>query len=307
MLASPHTSVGPKFDALAARRAVAQFDLHPALWAWYLIDEPDLNRVSPADVIASHRFLKRIGAKKPTSLVLFQGYSAADFGQIADILMIDRYPIPWLPLANFPQHVRMARLGAGPKRPLIAVIQTHDWSYYPDLLPGERNLRPPTFAELRCMTYAALAHRANGLFYYCFNDGRWKILDHPEVWESLRKTVAEVNDRWPLFQAEHQWWPYVHRFGDPKRRFNEALESSITPALLRVRIGNEHVPPGHYILAVNNTNQKHSYKITAPDGVDLFLPVFGENRFLPVIDGWIEDEFEPYAVRIYGPTEADSR
>ena len=45
----------------------------------------------------------------PTALVLFQGYEALDYGNISDILLIDRYPVPWLPLANFGQHVQMAR------------------------------------------------------------------------------------------------------------------------------------------------------------------------------------------------------
>ena len=36
VLASPATSAGPRFDPTAARRAVRDFDQHPALWAWYV-------------------------------------------------------------------------------------------------------------------------------------------------------------------------------------------------------------------------------------------------------------------------------
>lgn len=300
VLASPHTSAGPNFNAAAARRAVSAFDSHPALWAWYLIDEPDLHRVDPRRVTEANRYLKWAGAKKPTALVLFQGSTAIDYAHRSDILMIDRYPIPWLPLANFPQHIRLGRLALGKEKPLIAVIQAFDWTYYPDLL-SEKNLRPPTYSELRCMTYSALVQRANGIFYYCFNDGRWKMEEHPETWQALKTVVAEVQQRRPLFQAEHVWWPYAHGFSDPAKRFNSALESSIMPALLRVKRGDENVPAGDYILAVNNTPEEHKYELTVPEGVTVAVPVLGEDRLVPVVKGRIYDTFAPFAVHVYGP------
>jgi hypothetical protein len=303
VLAYPHTSAGPKFNAAAARGAVKQFDAHPALWAWYLVDEPDLNAVPPESVRDSHRYLKSLRARKPTALVLYQGARALDYGNIADILMIDRYPIPWLPLANFPQHVRMGRLALGKDKPLIAVIQAFDWSYYPDLLPDEKNLRPPHYEELRCMTYLALAQRANGLFFYCYHDSRWNIREHPETWAALREVVREVKERQPLFAAEHLWWPYRHRFDDHENRFNAALDSSITPVLLRVSAGNETVPAGDYILAVNNTPNPHVYRVRPPWNLQRAVSVFGEERWIFLEEGWLEDEFEPFAIHIYGPLE----
>jgi hypothetical protein len=179
--------------------------------------------------------------------------------------MIDRYPIPWLPLANFGQHVQMARLALPPTKPLIAVIQAFDWNYFPELVPGERNLRPPTEPELRCMTYDALARGANGLFYYAYDDGRWKMREHPETWAALTHVVAEVNTRRPLFQAEPIWWAKSHAFGDPAHRFNAALEGSITSCLLRVRKGNAAIPGGDYVLAVNNTEWTQSYSFNVPE------------------------------------------
>jgi hypothetical protein len=214
---------------------------------------------------------------------------------------MDRYPVPWLPLANFPQHMRMARLAAGKDRPLIAVIQAFDWSYYPEVLPGEKNLRPPTKAELRCMTYAALVQRATGLFYYCFHDGRWQMINHPEVWDALQEVVFEVRQRFSLFEAQHVWWPYIHRFGDNSGRFNAALESSIQPTLLRVKKGSPHVPAGDYILAVNTTERTHSYQVLLPQPNAGAVPVLEEYRSIDCKDGWLKDEFGPYAVHIYGP------
>ncbi len=296
VLASPEASAGKDFSAERVRRTVTEFDSHPALWAWYVIDEPDMVGVSPKDVHDANRFIKNLPGSKPTALVLYQGYQSLHYANLTDILMIDRYPIPWLPLANFPQHVRMARLALGPKKPLIAVIQAFDWSKDSEGLPGERNLRPPTYDELRCMTYCALVQRANGLFY-----GAWHIAEDPKLWQSLTNVVSEVNDRLPLFQAEHIWWPFKHTFRDWSRRFNKALESSIMPALLRVKKGNAHVPNGDYVLAVNNTEESHVYRFELPRPMAGEMPVLGEGRELTIGGNWVEDEFAPYAIHVYGP------
>lgn len=301
VLAEPGTAAGTNFNALRARSTITRLESHPALWAWYLIDEPDLNQVSPDDVRQANRFLKSLPARKPTALVLYQGAQALHYAGLSDILMIDRYPVPWLPLANFPQHVRMAKLAAGDRQPLIAVVQAFDWSYYPNLLGGEKNLRPPTHAELRCMTYCALAQRANGLFYYCFNDGRWRMEDHPREWGALRSVVAEVNERLPLFEADHLWHPVVHAYQDTATRFNAALESSVTPAFLRVTRGNKSVPSGDYLLAVNTTDKRLDYRIKLPSGVSGSIPMVGTGRSVQTLEGWLADSFEAYAVHVYGP------
>lgn len=312
VLAAPGTFAGPKFSAQRARQAVVRFDSHPALWAWYLIDEPDLHRVSPGDVKRAHGFFKRIGARKPTALVLYQGGEAVNYATTVDLVLVDRYPIPWLPLANFPQHMRLADAATRGRRPLIAVIQAFDWRFYPELLPGKSNLRPPTYSELRCMTYCALARNAAGLFYYCYDDGTWKMSEHPEVWRDLQIVVAEVNERRLLFQARHRWWPYQHKFPNSLTGgFNAALEPAIIPALLNVPRGNAAVPEGNYLLAVNTTDQELTYQVTLPQlsvkpGVEApLLPVFGEARSVPVAGGWLQDTFGPFAVHIYGPMPAD--
>ena len=307
VLANPGTTAGKDFSEARAREVVRKYDRHPALWAWYLVDEPDLHRVPPEEVRKAHVYLKRLAVKKPTVVVLYQGGEALHYGNIADITMIDRYPIPWLPLANFPQHVRMARLSLGKEKPLIAVIQAFDWSYYPKLLTGETNLRPPTFDELRCMTYSALARRATGLFYYCYDDSSWSITEHPPAWTALKAVVAEVNQRLPLFEAEHLWWPYFHHFPGPDRGFNAALETSVIPALLRVSRGNDTVPPGEYLLAVNNTERELTYRITVPEGSSDVIPVLGESRSAAITNARLQDNFGPFDVHIYGPLQSTQR
>ncbi|MCF7669651.1 MAG: hypothetical protein K9N48_07740 [Verrucomicrobia bacterium] len=301
VLASPGTSAGPGFNADRARSVVTVLDSHEALWGWYLVDEPDLRRVPPEQVVQAQRFLKNIPARKPTALVLFQGAEAENYGNIADITMIDRYPVPWLPLANFEQHVRMTRLALDKDEPLIAVVQSFDWSYYSDLLPGYEGFRPPTESELRCMVYGALAQGADGIFFYAYDAGGWRVYEHPKTWSALKNVVAEMNKRMPLFKAEHLWWPYIHKFEGGEKGFNEALASCITPALLRVDSGNADLPEGEYILLVNNSDRRIEYKVLLPRENDGLLRVLGEDRWIITVNGWLSDEFAPYAVHVYGP------
>ena len=42
VLASPGSHAGKGFDAAKVQATVTKHDRHPALWSWYLIDEPDM-------------------------------------------------------------------------------------------------------------------------------------------------------------------------------------------------------------------------------------------------------------------------
>lgn len=306
VFASPG-STAEKFDRAAAKSVVGKFDSHPSLWAWELVDEPDLSGTSPQKVVATRNALKSFGAKKPTAFTLFHGESTLDYGGIPDILMIDRYPVPWAPLCVFNQHVKWARLGRGPAKPLVAILQAFDWQYYPQLRPPADRYRPPTFEELRCMAYCAMAQQVEGLFFYAFKEPAWKIEEHPEVWASLTNTVREVNERLPLFQAKHLWWPHLVTHPELADYFNETHEWSIELALLQVTAENDFVLPGRYLLAVNTTPRQLRAELTLPLAQTQPVFVFGENRTVPVADHKIGETFDPFAVHIYGPlSEAPS-
>jgi hypothetical protein len=290
---------GRSFSSSQIKSTVRRHDSNPNLWAWYVVDEPDLNGISPADVAQANRAVKRFG-RKPTALVLYSGSEALHYAPIPDIMMIDRYPVPWLPLANFSQHVRLARFAAGPKKPLIAVIQAFDWNYHPELLGNRPNLRVPTYEEIRCMTYSALAEGANGLFYYAYDDGKWRMSDHPETWDALRKVAGEVNQRLPLFTARHPWSGVYVTYSDWVSGWNESLNSAVTTALLEVNAGNSTVKKGRYVLSVNTTGRTLKFQVHLPITPGS-IEVFEEDRNLMLSDGVFSDEIGPYAVHIYGP------
>ena len=292
---------------LANMPADAQLDAHPALWAWSLMDEPDLHQVPPPEVAHAQALLRQSGVRQPIALTLWNGSATLDYGQTPDIVMVDRYPVPWLPVASFGQQVRQARLGIGPHKPLIAVVQAFPWSLYSELLadePEAKTFRPPNRAELRCMVYDAFTRGANGFFFYAFAARNWKLAAQPELWADVQSVVAEIRARQPLFQAAVQWWPRRHRFPEPRGRFNAALESSVSSVWVKVATGNSAVPAGDYVLAVNTTDHALPYAFVPPIAVANAPAVFGENRSLALKDQWLEDRFAPFAVHLYGPLSA---
>ena len=291
--------------ATAANAIVAQTaDRHPGLWAWYLADEPELNRVSPAVLRERRTALRAAGANKPTAVVFYHAAEARHYAAESDIMMVDRYPVPWQPLAVASAQWRLGRLIAGRTKPFIAVLQAFDWNAHAEMLPGETNLRPPTHTELRCMVYQALAQGADGLFFSAWESGSWKLREHPATWTALQQVVGEVNDRRGLFQAEPLWWPRAYEFGARAARFNATQDASISPVLLRVTAASRTVPVGDYLLCVNTTPIAQLFSFGVPAKGLEQMPVLGEARYVPVDSDWAMDDFAPYAVHIYGPFHA---
>lgn len=300
VLAHPGTSAGLDYHPALAAKAVATLDRHPALWAWYLIDEPDLNEVHPGLVEAARRHMKSLRATKPLAIVVQHGAEVMHFGEQADVMLMDRYPIAWQPLSVFEHHVRMARLGV-PKKPLYAIVQAFDWNAFKSVIPGETNLRAPTEQELRCMTYGALAQRADGLFYFTYRAEGWKMTEHPELWTALTNVASEVQRRRGLFEAEHLWWPWRRALVfSGEERFNEVQESRISLAWLRVSRASSDTPAGDYVLAVNNTAKEANFRLFLPSPT-AETRVLGETGARRVEEGWIAERLAGYGVRVYGP------
>jgi hypothetical protein len=301
VLAAAGVGAGRGREAAAARKAIAAGDKHRRLWAWYLYDEPDLHLTDPELVTGGCRQWKRCGATKPVGLSLLHGASAGRYGAGADVVLLNRYPVPWLPLASFAQHLQLARLGLGPEKALVPVLQAFDWSYHTDLIGAPPPFRAPTYAELRCMAYSALVEGAQGLFFYTFDDGRWKMSEHLEVWFEVHAVVSEVNARRPLFLGKPVWWARAEAYTNIATAYNAALRGAIISVRLRVGRGNVTCPPGEYLVAVNTTDRVIDYRCTVPWPRVTAVAVLGERREVAVRRAWLEDRFEAFGVHVYGP------
>lgn len=162
--------------------------------AWYIYDEPDVQKIEPAQIKQKNLNAKNKFNNALTALVIGQGKTAFDYYNIADILMVDWYPVPHLALESFGQELALAKEKLEPKTNFWGVVQAFNWKDYKQYRPdNDRIGRFPTEEEINFMSWQGLANGANGLFYYSFNTGGKKLNTYaPDVWQALKKTLKAI-------------------------------------------------------------------------------------------------------------------
>jgi len=173
----------PSDDAFTADRA-------PVL---YLFDEPDVHGVPPAEMQRRDDALR---AKIPgvrTTFALGSGAAVEKYRSAGNFLMVDWYPVPHLPLDSVADQLDAAKRAAGVK-PVWMILQAFDWRKDRQPNPARPRVgRFPTFDEIRFMTYLALVHRADGLFYYTLGgDTPMPLSERPGEWHAVRRAAGEV-------------------------------------------------------------------------------------------------------------------
>lgn len=296
-------------SANSVNESLFDFDSHPSLHSWYLVDEPAFNNIDPALIIQAKNKLQSLGVTKPISITSWRTEKLDFYQSVADHIMVDRYPIPWKPVADLGHHVRMGKLAAGPSRPVYAIVQAFSWEAFPDVITQDFVPRSPTFAELNAMVFDAIAQGAEGIIFFSYKSGNWSLPQHPALWASTQVVVDKVKKYQEIFLSERSWVGFRQKYSDFSKRFNEFGASSITTRFFEV---SESRPsgdfePGLYLLAVNTTNFPHTYSIrldswekspyTQPSSINRL----NDNKEISIQDGWLTDDFKPLHVRIYGP------
>jgi hypothetical protein len=221
---------------------------HPAVVGSMLKDEPDLQGISPEQVATEYKAAKR-HARRPIYLNLSSGFSAEAYRDDCDVVMFDWYPVNWTPIETFYSHLRAARMAAG-KKSFFAVIQTFDWSKYPEMMPA-REYRKPTAAEVKAMTIWAAMNGAKGIAYYPYDDGRASLKSSPELAAAISESIALVRNYDWLFELPRAWIEYPFQFTSSADKTNAIAETSIAIRAARVK---EH-PETTFIVAANTTER----------------------------------------------------
>lgn len=166
--------------------------------AWYLIDEPDVKRLDRDQVQYINQNAKKSFPDQPTTLVIGQGKTQVPYYDIPDIMMVDWYPVPHLPLTSFGDNVRYTKEGMiktnTQDHPLWGVVQIFDWKNFKQNRPdNDRIGRFPTEEEIRFMSYHGILNGATGLFYFTFNhQGKPLPKVAPEYWKRVTAVTKEL-------------------------------------------------------------------------------------------------------------------
>lgn len=161
--------------------------------AWYLEDEPDVNKVSP-DRLREKGERVRAWDARPQTFTVGQGSEAARYGGIGDVFMLDWYPVPHLALDGVADQIDAAARVLPKGKPLWFVVQAFDWRD-----DARRVGRFPEETEMRFMSWLAILHGAKGLFFFRFPmPGGKTLFDAPERWAAVAGVARELKAFQPV-------------------------------------------------------------------------------------------------------------
>ncbi len=150
---------------------------HPAMLAWYVIDEPDIWEVRgsvPEGWTARWTSeIKRVDKRNPTYIVLCNPRIFERFAKIPDVLAIDPYPVSRSPLRYVAYMADRAVTAASPS-PVWMIPQAFRHGR-----PSRRGHwgwnRFPAPDEERVMVFMGLAHGLKGVIYFIYSS----FVDNP--------------------------------------------------------------------------------------------------------------------------------
>ncbi len=171
---------------------LARYGNHPAIFGFYLADDATdtIGNRNLAIIKRNSLSIKKI-TKKPVFVndyPLPRGKLWQEFYQYTDYFIVGVYPIP----EDKPEKIFdvVKDLYTKFNKPIIALIQAHGKYQYPFYKRDEITGRPPTYEELRTMSYLALEAGAEGLIYYSLFD----ILTLPDSEERLKYIIRLADE-----------------------------------------------------------------------------------------------------------------
>lgn len=165
---------------------VTRFKEHPAVLAWYLIDEPSARWIGADQLSAFYNRVRSIDDTHPVYLVEADDEDFTESSKGTDILATDPYPLHRNPISLVGEHTRAAAAADG-QLPVWTVLQTF-LTYAGQQLPQGME---PTKDEFRNMAYQAVLGGATGFGYYSLNDPGW-TLRSTALWNGLVEFRPEL-------------------------------------------------------------------------------------------------------------------
>jgi hypothetical protein len=261
----------------------------PSLLGFYIEDEPESRSVPPEDLRAFKESLKRDHPGVLTAVAMIRPRMVAEYRDATDIFMLDPYPVPQMPLTWMSDTLEEAARHVSRRR-LWAVVQAFG---------GEKHRlqgwpRRPTFLEMRCLTYLALAHGAQGLFYFSYPE----IRGDKAAWEDLKRIVGELE--------KLQNW--LRRPNEPAGNFRVEMTSPFKadasggPAVhfCHKRRGAERL-----LILVNVIDRPVSFYLHGLPPQAAWVMEFFGGKQSAVLQGNIREGLGPYEVRVYRYHQGD--
>lgn len=247
---------------------------HPAILCWMLYDEPGYNKADLQFIYDIYNAAYKADKVHPSYLVITNNKVYKTFGPLCDVLAIDTYPIADGNIEDVGDNIALAYEQLDKIVPVWNCGQMFSWP----------NQRRPTPQEHRFMTYSSIINGAKGTLWYTYKGYNQNLpVDDPELWDSQKKLLSELNEFAPLF-LEAGFGEEIQEFG--KNKFIQAV------------IKNSSI--GTFVMASNASKTETTQaKLEVATKYNGKVTVINENREVDIIDGFIKDEFKPLDVHIY--------
>ena len=184
----------PDYRAIAA--LVKRYRQHPALLAWYLVDEPAETKMAPASALAIYELIRELDPYHPVYLVNNRPHTYAAYSDASDILAIDVYPIPNYSISQVGDYMERARWTSLERKPVWLIAQAFGGV--------EHWARSPTATELRNMIYQGLVGGAKGVLFYRYCEENERHIQPLALWREVQRLAVELAELGPvLLQEEH--------------------------------------------------------------------------------------------------------
>jgi hypothetical protein len=265
----------------------------------YIMDECSPGMAAPSLVRAN-----RLKTFKPDGINWGTGGDTQNrmyyWRDILDVVATDVYPLYYIeppegyPLYEVADATAAVKATMQSSRPIITVIQ-----FFQNTYEG----RWPTQAELREMSYMAIAEGANGLMYWSMgNSALARICTGVDAYHSPSSSATSPNPIW--CQAK------IDNFNDLKAVTTEI--DSLQPALSSldrndllasnsnagIHTRGKYANGNGYLIASNNTNATTTASFTWSQTPTL-VNVYNESRSITLSGSSFTDTFAPYGAHVY--------
>ncbi|MDD2709520.1 MAG: LamG domain-containing protein [Verrucomicrobiae bacterium] len=275
------------------RAVISIFREHPALFGWWIADEPEFHGVTGEELLEIGRTTKSLD---PHHLV-FVCNNLADvipiYSEATDVVVTNDYPVdkvkypyPMDSLDIVSDNVRKAVGYVDDEKPVIYVTQAFD----PGLCDGRWKKGVshgyPTPWEIRCMSYLSVINGARGLLWFIYHSADdvktyWRVRDHRELWGECSKIAGEFKRLSSVIEA-----------GEDSRTEMAGMTDGIDVSM---RQAGDQL----YLMAANRKNGKIRAQLKTMPVKSGAASVLFENRKINFDGGILEDEFDGFAVHLY--------
>lgn len=195
------------------RRTMTQLRDHPALLAWYILDEAPPERALVERPLQKLR--RELDPGHPTLAVVNHAEYVGAFVGCCDIVARDPYPLSvncsfppgsdrkdLLDVSFWPS---LCRYNGYDVMPTWQVPQSFSWSWFRKSGHPELD-RFPTPDELRSMSWQSIAGGANGILWYTahhiFAHAKEDPVKSEEYWKSLEAVATEIQSRMEFLSSD---------------------------------------------------------------------------------------------------------